>query len=141
MNLDFLLEDLESHFDSLAAQALNPLQNLGVAEVQRAAGNMRLTNLVYARDFVLGRQKDRVFAIPNARLGILTLSAGPAQLSNLRLTRWLEQLANDTWLRVEVEGEQLAGTLWQVRGGLLFIGNHAVSIARIDVIEIRAVDN
>ena len=141
MNLENLFEDLEVRYEALRANRAEGLQQVGTITLLLRNRTLKLNQLHFAKDFVLGRCGTALIAIPHRSLRVLLVQPGEATTSRTVFRRWLEALPEATWLRVEVGAEQSAGSLRYCQNGLLGISDKLIATTAIECIEIRAVEN
>ena len=140
MELNALLESLESEFEALESSPEVSLRDIGSVTLELGDQRVTLDNLVFARDFVMGMNLGRVIAVPHSKLKIRSFTTGKAALSKRTLTSWLKSITG-LWIRVTANGQSTPSRLRGVQKGLLVLRETIIAIDAVDSIVIGAVDN
>jgi len=140
MQLNALLESLETEFEAMQVNAKHTLREVGAIEVSLGNQRRTLRNLVFARKFVMGVSAGSVFVIPASKLQITSFEPGESAKSKQQLQRWLVS-AIGLWLTVQSGDRHIRSRLLGVDGGVLILRHCLVSIASIDWLSVDAVEN
>lgn len=140
MELNALLESLESEFEALESSPEVSLRNIGTVTLELGDQWVTLDNLVFARDFVMGVNQGRVISVPHSKLKIRSFTPGKAALSKRTLTSWLKSITG-LWIGVTANGQSTPSRLRGVQRGLLVLRETIIAIDAVDSIVIGAVDN
>ena len=140
MELNALLESLESEFDALESSPEVSLRNIGSVTLELGDQRVTLENLVFARDFAMGVNQGRVIAVPHSKLKIRSLTPGKAALSKRTFSSWLKSITG-LWIGVTANGQTKQSRLLGLQRGLLMLRESLIAIDSVDSIVIGAVDN
>ena len=140
MELNALLESLESEFDALESSPEVSLRNIGSLTLELGEQRVTLENLVFASDFVMGVNQGRVIAVPHSKLKIRSFAAGKSALSKRAFSSWLKSITG-LWIGVTANGQTKQSRLLGAQRGLVILRESIIAIETVDSIAIGAVDN
>lgn len=140
MQLNALLEALETEFEAMQSNPNHSLRAVGAIEVRLGEQIRTLSSLVFARNFAMGVSAGSVIVIPAARLQIVSFELGESAKSKQKLQSWLAN-AVGLWLTVQTGNQQIRSRLLGVDGGVLILRHSLVTIASIEWLSVAVVDN
>jgi hypothetical protein len=140
VELNTLLESLETEFDAIETTPSASLRNIGMVTVELGDRIATLENLVFARDFVMGVNQGRVIAVPHSKLKIRSFTPGKAALSKRTFSSWLKSITG-LWIGVTANGQTKQSRLLGAQRGLVILRESIIAIETVDSIAIGAVDN